>query len=442
MASRPGGLRQVHMNITINISDIIVENRLRKDYGDITALTRSIRDNGLIQPIVLIPTESGPKLLAGERRLIALRALQRTILSHRDPNGTGEFIWNHEQDEFQRVTMEVEENLQRKELSWQEMVVGKQRLLDLMQKKYGAPKLGHPTINMQDLSAAGFGVNKLAAMLGESPATTSKHLSVAQKLAQNPGLAKAPTVEAASRQIKIVEAFASMAMAAKAAPSKAKEWTLHEGDLRVNVASIPDASVDLVYTDLPFGVNLDAMSKHPTGISYSDTRQQVLSLLPEVLLQSYRILRSNRYSVYFFGFNYYQELIEYLRSAGFEFNPVPVVWYKHTRSTENPNTRYANAYDPAIVAWKGSPVFIRPGQTNVVDIPAVAAGTKLQIAQQPVELVQRFIGDMTAPGATVLDFCAGSGTTGEAALKMQRKVILFEREPGLCNIIKARLGAL
>jgi DNA modification methylase len=177
-------------------------------------------------------------------------------------------------------------------------------------------------------------------------------------------------------------------------------------------------------------------------IKYSDSREEIVSRLHEVAQESYRILADNRYAIFFFGFNYYSELIEALEAAGFIVNPVPVVWSKGTRSTENPNVRYANAYDPAIVAMKGSPVFIRPGQTNVVEIPAVAAGTKLQVAQQPVALAEKFIKDMTSEGAVICDLFAGSGTTGEAAIRNKREAILFEREPAACAVIRARLGAL
>jgi DNA modification methylase len=91
---------------------------------------------------------------------------------------------------------------------------------------------------------------------------------------------------------------------------------------------------------------------------------------------------------------------------------------------------------------KGSPVFIRPGQTNVLDIPAIKPSERMQIAQQPVELVKRFIGDMISPGATVVDFCAGSGTTGVAALEMRCKCILFEQDKVMCTLIRGRLGKI
>lgn len=425
----------------VNISDIVVSDRVRADLGDIDRLCNSIKEFGIIEPVVLSVEADFKRVLlvAGRRRLAALERLGRTELRH----GV-EFIWRGEESPLRRKAVELEENLRRKDLTWVEIVTGKQQLLDLMQAIYGPAEIGGRTRAERAAGESqGFGINKLAAMLGESPALTSKDLDVARALAILPDLANAETKESAIRRASIIVAVAQMRQSAKAAPPGEKLWTLYEGDFGDNISKIPDGSVDLVYTDLPFGVDLSAMSKHTGGVvSYADGRENVVCSLGEVARESYRVLRDGRYGVYFFGYNYYHELLGVLQDAGFSVNPVPVVWYKHTRSTENPNTRYANAYDPAIVAMKGSPVFIRPGQANVIDMPAVTPSERIQIAQQPVALVEKFIRDMVAPGAMVVDLMAGSGTTGVAALQCKCRVILFEREPAACAVIKARLGAL
>jgi N6-adenosine-specific RNA methylase IME4 len=56
------------------ISAIIVGERHRKDYGDISELARSIADLGLLQPIVIAPDG---KLIAGARRIKAFKELGR-----------------------------------------------------------------------------------------------------------------------------------------------------------------------------------------------------------------------------------------------------------------------------------------------------------------------------------------------------------------------------
>ena len=60
--------------------------------------------------------------------------------------------------------------------------------------------------------------------------------------------------------------------------------------------------------------------------------------------------------------------------------------------------------------------------------------------QKPVALLEYLIKTYTNEGETVLDFTAGSGTTGVAAINTNRNAILIEREPEYCEIIKKRIA--
>jgi len=451
---------------TIALDDVIINDRIRGDLGDIDGMCTSIKEFGLIQPLVMIrevdysvedrlnefaePIRFLPRLVAGGRRYNALKRLGVKTLVHGK-----HFIWREEvqpqgenEISLKMQGIELEENLRRKDLTWQEQVLGKQRLLEVMQRIYGPPQSGRlPRDQRQGRTNLevhqGFGVNKLAAMLNESPATVSRDLKIAQVAKEAPTILQQSSKGSAERLLSTVTKVHTMIKDAATVQqsNSSGEWILYEGDFKANIDKIPEESVDFVYTDLPFGVDLSQMSKHDTGtVGYHDDRDVLLGDLVHVATESYRILKNDRFAVFWFGFNYYGELLSALESAGFTVNKVPFVWYKNTRSTENPNARYGNAYDPAIVAMKGSPMFIRPGMQNYLAQPAVQG--KLQIAQQPVELVERFLLDMTLPGATVVDFCAGSGTTGVAAVKAKRRVIMFEREAPAQVIIKARMAVL
>jgi len=152
----------------------------------------------------------------------------------------------------------------------------------------------------------------------------------------------------------------------------------------------------------------------------------------------------DRFGVFWFGFNYYHNLFTALTRVGFSVNPVPFVWLTSNRASQNPHFAYANSYQVALIARKGYPQFMvgRNGQSNSFACNSVGTADKLQIAQQPEGLVKKFIEDMTTGGATIVDFCAGSGTTGIAAAKLGRSAILFERDQQCINVIKARLTTL
>ena len=60
--------------------------------------------------------------------------------------------------------------------------------------------------------------------------------------------------------------------------------------------------------------------------------------------------------------------------------------------------------------------------------------------QKPLALLKRIIQASSRPGDTVLDFFAGSGTTGEAAFQLGRKFILVDNNPDALEVMKKRLA--
>jgi site-specific DNA-methyltransferase (adenine-specific) len=60
--------------------------------------------------------------------------------------------------------------------------------------------------------------------------------------------------------------------------------------------------------------------------------------------------------------------------------------------------------------------------------------------QKPEGILRRIIHASSAPGDWVLDFFAGSGTTGAVAQKLGRRFVLVEQNPDALAIIEKRLG--
>jgi site-specific DNA-methyltransferase (adenine-specific) len=59
--------------------------------------------------------------------------------------------------------------------------------------------------------------------------------------------------------------------------------------------------------------------------------------------------------------------------------------------------------------------------------------------QKPLGIMERIVRVHSNPGDTVLDFFAGSGTTGEAAAKHGRSFILVDESPAAIDVMKKRL---
>ena len=110
---------------TIKISDIKIENRQRRHFDEkaLIALAESIQKKGLLHPVVLQDDEK--TLVAGERRCRAVAMLAElfTSITHDGqtiPEGSIAYVTLRELSEDDLVEAELEENILRENLTWQE----------------------------------------------------------------------------------------------------------------------------------------------------------------------------------------------------------------------------------------------------------------------------------------------------------------------------------
>lgn len=100
----------------IAIDDIVVQKRVRHDMGDLTLLMASLRKHGQLNPIIV--TEDN-ELIAGHRRLQSAKELGWT---------TVEAVHLRNLDDIEKIQMELDENIQRKELLPDEIQDGRDRI--------------------------------------------------------------------------------------------------------------------------------------------------------------------------------------------------------------------------------------------------------------------------------------------------------------------------
>jgi len=79
--------------------------------------------------------------------------------------------------------------------------------------------------------------------------------------------------------------------------------------------------------------------------------------------------------------------------------------------------------------------------TNVLEFDCVNNYARLHSSQKPVELFEYLIKTYSDEQETVLDNCAGSGTTAIACINTNRNYILIEKEETYCEMIKQRINA-
>ena len=79
-------------------------------------------------------------------------------------------------------------------------------------------------------------------------------------------------------------------------------------------------------------------------------------------------------------------------------------------------------------------------QDNFFNISGNKNDSGLHPAQKPENLMKLLIELVTQPGQTVLDPFAGSGTTGTAAISLNRVSLMIERDPEIFEVMQRRLS--
>lgn len=233
--------------------------------------------------------------------------------------------------------------------------------------------------------------------------------------------------------------------------------TLLHGDCLDRMKEIKDGSVDLVLTDPPYGTTA---CKWDAVIPFAPMWEQV-----------WRVLKPNGAAVFTASQPFTSALVmSQVKRFKYEW-----IWEK-SKSTGflNAKIQPLRAHESILVFSEGTPVYnpqmttgspynkgVRKDQTeddvyNPFDPVEVASlGRRyprtvqrfvtaereggFHKSQKPVALIEYLIQTYTNEGETVLDFTMGSGTTGVACVRTNRKFIGIERDETYFNIAKDRI---
>ncbi|MEM4345676.1 MAG: ParB/RepB/Spo0J family partition protein [Candidatus Caldarchaeum sp.] len=187
----------------IEIQKISVGQRFRQDLGkdpegrsSLAALEKSIRENGLLHPLVVAAVDDGSyRLLAGHRRLEACKNLGwKEVPCHVFPSSL---------TSLQRRIIELIENFDRKDLTWQEEVRLRAEIDRLQKEVYGERGPGRPRKDAE----GGWSTGQTAELLGVTERTIQKDTELLSALEAFPEIFKdVKTREEAERKLSRLKA--------------------------------------------------------------------------------------------------------------------------------------------------------------------------------------------------------------------------------------------
>lgn len=184
---------------------------------------------------------------------------------------------------------------------------------------------------------------------------------------------------------------------------------------------IPDKSVDLVLTDVPYAeVNRESNGLRSLNKAHAD----VLNFdLQRFMVEISRICRG---SVYIFcGFNQVSELREILVNQ--KFSTRIGVWEKTNPSPMNGKSIWLSGVELCVYGKRAGATFNEHCKSPVWRFPV--GRSKLHPTEKNQKLFEHLITASSKPGDIVFDPCIGSGTTAAAAKATCRQFFGFELNP-------------
>lgn len=384
------------------IGDIKVEKRARTEMGNLNDLVESIKDKGIIQPIVLSPDMF---LLAGERRFRAAQLVGLTTIPAVIRKTSGK---------LDALEIELLENVARKDFSWVERAHLEKKIYELKQE-------ADPRWNMR----------KQADLQDSSHGAVGRRIQLAEAMELIPDLATAENEDAAWKEYKkLEESFVSDEMVKKLPDTirKASRWASDHyivGDALIGMMASEAQIAHFAEVDPPYGVELDTERKQRNAgrenvDRYTEVpKDEFLVFFERTAKEVFRLLKEHAFAVFWFGSSWHKETLDVLREVGFGVPDIPAIWTKGgSGQTASPDTTLGSTYEPFWLARKGQPKLARVGRGNDFRFDPVPHNKKIHLTQKPIELLEEIISIVCQPGSAIICPFLGSGVTLRAAYRL------------------------
>lgn len=210
----------------------------------------------------------------------------------------------------------------------------------------------------------------------------------------------------------------------------------------LNIAnSIPDNSVDLICTDPPYHLvgGGNSTKKYQLSGMLSSNNKKVFKyndISPtQYFSQLYRILKEQSHMYIMVNWLNMREFLDAADKTGFKLHNI-LIWEK---GNATPCNWYMKNCEFILFFRKGKAKPINnPSTKQLIKINNLI-GNKLHPTQKPIELMELLINNSTNEGDLVLDPFMGSGTTGVACKRTNRKFYGIEIDKKYYNIAKERI---
>jgi len=419
----------------------IPPTRQRREFepASLLRLQESIERLGLMHPIVVRYEAENVWLVAGERRLRAIKEMWCLggKLFYGDEMYDSGFVpiaTMGELDPLEALDAELSENIIRQDLTWQERA---EALAALQRLRLAL----NPDHRVADLAEEATGRRD-----GSYHDETRKQLLVARHL-DNPKVAGAKDVKEAFKILRREEEtknFGLRAIEVGRTFGKHLHSALH-GDCLAWLAEATPGTFDVICTDPPYGMGADSFGDGAgrlTAIehSYGDTQDEFKRLLTATAPLLGRVAKPSAALYLCCDLDSFHWLRELFRGHGWYVFRTPLINVKSgSGRVPLPDQGPRRQYETILFAFRGG------RKVNSIQSDVIITRGDEQLghgAQKPVELFRDLLSRSCRPGDSVLDPFAGTGTIFPAAHALKCLATGIEQESAYYGMCVERIEEL
>lgn len=220
----------------------------------------------------------------------------------------------------------------------------------------------------------------------------------------------------------------------------------HDNCLEI-IKKIPNESIDLILTDIPYNIskenNFKTMKdrKGRNGIDFGEWDK---AFNTESLINIVPLIKSGGSLVTFCSFEQYSELCQTFKKCLILKDKF--IWEKSNPMPRNRNRRYVNNIELCVWFVKGKSKWTFNRQKDnydscVLKYPSESGIRNIRYhpCQKNINLIKELILRHSNPNNLILDPFMGSGTTGVACVHTNRNFIGIELDDKYFNVAKERI---
>jgi ParB/RepB/Spo0J family partition protein len=407
---------------SISLGDIIVNRaeRQRRQLPNLDVLADSIKRLGLIHPVVITREL---ELVAGERRLEATRLLGHTHINCQ---------YIDELDSYTRRAVELEENIKRETLPWQDEA---KAVLEYFEHR----KSENPAWSQDDTAQA----------LGLSQQTVGEKIKVARELLNGNGMVKdAPRYSTAIGIVRRAESRKddeALAALTKRPPvpgeDEASPDSILVADFNEWAPEYRGPKFNFLHCDFPYGIDANKFNQGSATLhgGYSDTEEEYWILLHTLAANLNTLCTESAHIMFWFSMHYYHDTMIFFETyTDFRMDPFPLIWMKsdNVGILPDPERGPRRIYETCLFGSRGDRKIVRPTSNSVFS----PSQRDEHMSIKPEAMLANFFRMFVDSNTIALDPTCGSGGALRAAESLGAShVIGLERVEDFAERARAAL---